>query len=119
LILDRETKYSDAFRSILVREGIQVIRLPPRSPSAIISAWKTDFRCPDSSPPYPITLFDADSASEECSAITIGPQPDEGRFFIFDNSGSDFMIPVRLGFGIDSRDSNKCGPHLISQTAST
>jgi putative transposase len=31
LILDRDTKYSDAFRSILVREGIQVIRLPPRS----------------------------------------------------------------------------------------
>ena len=30
-ILDRDTKYSDAFRSVLVREGIQVIRLPPRS----------------------------------------------------------------------------------------
>jgi putative transposase len=33
LILDRDTKYSDAFRSILVRKGIQVIRLPPRSPN--------------------------------------------------------------------------------------
>src|SRR6267154_1402403 len=33
LILDRDTKYSDAFRSILPREGIQVIRLPPRSPN--------------------------------------------------------------------------------------
>ena len=33
LILDRDTKYSDAFRSVLVREGIQVIRLPPRSPN--------------------------------------------------------------------------------------
>src|SRR6266403_3054502 len=32
LILDRDTKYSDAFRSVLVREGIHVIRLPPRSP---------------------------------------------------------------------------------------
>ena len=32
-ILDRDTKYSDAFRSVLVREGIQVIRLPPRSPN--------------------------------------------------------------------------------------
>jgi putative transposase len=31
LILDRDTKYSDAFRSVLVREGIQVIRLPPQS----------------------------------------------------------------------------------------
>jgi putative transposase len=33
LILDRDTKYSDAFRSVLIREGIQVIRLPPRSPN--------------------------------------------------------------------------------------
>ena len=33
LLLDRDTKYSDAFRGILVREGIQVIRLPPRSPN--------------------------------------------------------------------------------------
>jgi putative transposase len=33
LILDRDTKYSDAFRGILAREGIQVIRLPPRSPN--------------------------------------------------------------------------------------
>jgi putative transposase len=32
LILDRDTKYSDAFRSILVREGVKVIRLPPHSP---------------------------------------------------------------------------------------
>ncbi len=31
-ILDRDTKYSDAFRGVLVREGIQVIRLPPRAP---------------------------------------------------------------------------------------
>jgi putative transposase len=31
LILDRDTKYSDAFRSVLVREGIQVVRLPARS----------------------------------------------------------------------------------------
>jgi transposase InsO family protein len=33
LLLDRDTKYSDAFRGILTREGIQVIRLPPRSPN--------------------------------------------------------------------------------------
>jgi putative transposase len=33
LILDRDTKYSDAFRSVLVREGIQVIRPSPRSPN--------------------------------------------------------------------------------------
>jgi hypothetical protein len=30
LILDRDTKYSDAFRGFLVREGIYVIRLPPQ-----------------------------------------------------------------------------------------
>jgi transposase InsO family protein len=109
LILDRDTKYSDAFRSVLVREGIQVIRLPPRSPnlnafaerfvhrfstrsgsswrtiipSAIIRAWKTDFRSPHPSLSYPITLFNADSASAECSATTIGPQPDECRFFFW------------------------------------
>jgi putative transposase len=33
LILDRDTKYSDAFRSSLVRDGIELIRLPPRSPN--------------------------------------------------------------------------------------
>src|ERR1035441_6698819 len=33
LILDRDTKYSDAFGSVLVREGIQVVRLPARSPN--------------------------------------------------------------------------------------
>jgi transposase InsO family protein len=33
LILDRDTKYCDAFRRVLVREGIQIIRLPPQSPN--------------------------------------------------------------------------------------
>jgi putative transposase len=33
LLLDRDTKYSDAFRGVLVREGAHVIRLPPRSPN--------------------------------------------------------------------------------------
>ena len=33
LILDRDAKYSDAFRSSLVREGVYVIRLPPKSPN--------------------------------------------------------------------------------------
>jgi putative transposase len=33
LIMDRDTKYSDAFRRILSRERLQVIRLPPRSPN--------------------------------------------------------------------------------------
>ena len=33
LILDRDTKYSDPFRSFLVREGINLIRLPPQSPN--------------------------------------------------------------------------------------
>lgn len=33
LILDRDAKYSDAFRSALAREVVQVIRLPPRSPN--------------------------------------------------------------------------------------
>jgi putative transposase len=33
LILDRDTKYSDEFRGVLVREGIHLIRLPPRSPN--------------------------------------------------------------------------------------
>jgi putative transposase len=126
LILDRDTKYSVAFRSVLVREGIHVIRLPPRSPnlnafaerfvrsikeeclsrmtffgsaslqqtqwgsswrtttpSAIIRAWTTDFRGPHPSLPYPIILFNAASASAECSATTIGPQPDECRWIFW------------------------------------
>jgi transposase InsO family protein len=33
LILDRDTKFCDAFRRVLVREGVQVIRLPPQSPN--------------------------------------------------------------------------------------
>jgi len=33
LILDRDTKYSDEFRDILVREGIHLVQLPPRSPN--------------------------------------------------------------------------------------
>jgi putative transposase len=33
LILDRDTKYTDEFRNVLVREGIHLIRLPPRSPN--------------------------------------------------------------------------------------
>ena len=31
LIMDRDTKYSEAFRGIIAREGTQVIRLPRRS----------------------------------------------------------------------------------------
>jgi transposase InsO family protein len=33
IILDRDTKYCQAFRDFLKREGIAVIRLPPRSPN--------------------------------------------------------------------------------------
>jgi transposase InsO family protein len=33
LIVDRDTKYSGAFRTFLAREGVHVIRLPPRSPN--------------------------------------------------------------------------------------
>ncbi len=33
LILDRDAKYSGAFRSALVRKGMHVIRLQPRSPN--------------------------------------------------------------------------------------
>ena len=33
LILDRDMKYSPAFRDFMKREGIEVIRLPPRSPN--------------------------------------------------------------------------------------
>jgi transposase InsO family protein len=33
LLLDRDTKYSDAFRGIITRAGIEVVRLPPRSPN--------------------------------------------------------------------------------------
>jgi putative transposase len=33
LILDRDTKYSEAFRRLLHDQGIEIIRLPPRSPN--------------------------------------------------------------------------------------
>ena len=33
LLLDRDTKYSGAFRNLLVREGTDVIRLPSKSPN--------------------------------------------------------------------------------------
>src|SRR5579859_4502595 len=33
LIIDRDTKYSSSFRQALEREGVGVIRLPPRSPN--------------------------------------------------------------------------------------
>ena len=33
LIRNRDTKYSQAFRGFLEREGIDIIRLPPRSPN--------------------------------------------------------------------------------------
>ena len=33
LILDRDTKYSDEFRGIVARAGIQLALLPPRSPN--------------------------------------------------------------------------------------
>jgi putative transposase len=33
LILDRDTKYCWDFRQLLARDGIEVIRLPPRSPN--------------------------------------------------------------------------------------
>ena len=33
LILDRDTKYSRAFRGFLERESIEILRLPPRSPN--------------------------------------------------------------------------------------
>ena len=49
-------------------------------------AWKTDFRSPHPSPPYSTILFNADSASAECSATTIGPQPDQCRWFFLDNT---------------------------------
>jgi putative transposase len=32
-IMDRDTKYSDAFRGIITRAGTDVVRLPPRSPN--------------------------------------------------------------------------------------
>jgi putative transposase len=31
LIMDRDTKYTDSFRGVLARHGVNVIRLPPRS----------------------------------------------------------------------------------------
>jgi transposase InsO family protein len=44
LLLDRDTKYSDAFRGIITRAGIEVVRLPPRS--ANLNAFAERFVAP-------------------------------------------------------------------------
>jgi transposase InsO family protein len=58
LLMDRDTKYSAAFRGLPAREGIAVIRLPPRSPN--LNAFAERF---------------VRSIKEECLArvIPIGP----------------------------------------------
>ena len=56
----------------------------------VATGLKTDFRSPDPSLPYPITLYNADSASEECLATTTGPQPDESRF-LFEQFGESLL----------------------------
>ena len=38
LIVDRDTKYSRQFRAFCAREGVEVIRLPPRSPNLKVNA---------------------------------------------------------------------------------
>jgi hypothetical protein len=38
LLLDRDTKYSAAFRGTITRAGIEVVRLPPRSPNLKVNA---------------------------------------------------------------------------------
>jgi hypothetical protein len=86
LILDPHTKYSGAFRSVRLREGIHVIRLPRRSPN--LNGFAERFvrsilPQPASVTTHPITQFNADRASKACSATTIGPPPDEGRSLFF------------------------------------
>ena len=49
LIVDRDTEYCTEFRQMLAREGVQVIRLPPRSPN--LNAYAERYVC---------------SAKEEC-----------------------------------------------------
>jgi hypothetical protein len=66
------------------------------------TAWKTEYRSQCPSLPYPITLFNADSASAEYSATTIGPQPDESRFFFWT------IRPVRVRSHHYHRVRRKC-----------
>jgi hypothetical protein len=47
----------------------------------------------------PITLIKADSASEECSATSIGPQPDERRFLVSGQFGFEVRDQVLLTRG--------------------
>src|SRR5450631_4231704 len=53
----------------------------------------TTSQCP--SLPYPITLFNADSASAECSATTIGSQPDDCRFLFWTIRGANPTLTQR------------------------
>ena len=61
-------------------------------PRRLVSPY-TPLQCP--SLPYPITLFNADSASAECSATTIGPPPDESRFSFFGQCGHTTVTLIR------------------------
>ena len=42
LIIDRDTKYSDGFRQLISSQGIEVVRLPPRSPNLNAYAERFD-----------------------------------------------------------------------------
>ncbi len=41
VIMDRDSKYTDAFRALLTRAGVQAVRLPARSPN--LNAWIEGF----------------------------------------------------------------------------
>jgi hypothetical protein len=49
--------------------------------------WEFDFA--DASFRRGRMIFNVQSASTECSATTVGPQPDEGRFYFSDNPASN------------------------------
>ena len=67
IILDRDTKYCQAFRDFLKREGIAVIRLPPRSPNlnAHAERWVRGARDECLSRLIPICLLYTSDAADE------------------------------------------------------
>jgi hypothetical protein len=50
LVLDRDTKYGETFRAFLAREGIEIIRLPRRSPNLKADAERWVSKCSQQTP---------------------------------------------------------------------
>jgi transposase InsO family protein len=102
LTLDRDAKYSEAFRSFLVREGMQVIRLPPRSQNLnafaerFVRSIKSDCRNRRLSSRRAKRPYKSANVSAECSTNT-AVKPLEKHVFYFGWQSPQQRRPRGLG----------------------